>query len=101
MKSFLAAVLLFIAPTFSQAQEFSNLCLPVGTLKSQASKHGEYPAFSFRDIQYKITFTMYINPITRSYTMLGVSDLNPEVECVASIGLDFKPIIDKTKGIDS
>ena len=44
---------------------------------------------------------MYINPTTGSYTMLGVSDVNPEVECVASMGADFKPAIDKIKGIDS
>lgn len=101
MKFLLAAAVLFIASTFSQAQEFSNLCFPIGTLKSQAAKHGEYPAFSFRDIRYKVTFTMYINPVTGSYTMLGVSDVNPEVECVASMGADFKPVIDKIKGIDS
>jgi hypothetical protein len=33
--------------------------------------------------------------------MLGVSDINPEIECVASVGADFRPIIDKIKGIDS
>ena len=101
MKSLVAAAVLFLIPTFSQAQQFSNLCFPIGALKSQAAKHGEYPALSFKDIQYKITFTMYINPVTGSYTLLGVSDLNPEVECVASVGADFKPIIDKSKGIDS
>ena len=101
MKSLLAAAVLFLIPTFSQAQQFSNLCFPIGSLKSQAAKHGEYPAFSFRDIQYKITFTMYINPVTGSYTMLGVSDINPKVECVASVGTDFRPAIDKNKGIDS
>lgn len=101
MKSLVAAAVLFLIPTFSQAQQFSNLCFPIGALKSQAAKHGEYPAFSFRDIQYKITFTMYINPVTGSYTMLGVSDINPEIECIASVGADFKPAIDKNKGIDS
>ena len=46
-----------------------------------------------------ITFTLYINPKTGSYTMMGVADINPEVECVASIGTDFKPIINKPKGM--
>ena len=101
MKSLLAAAVLFAIPTFSQAQQISNLCFPTGSIKSQAAKHGESPAFSFKDLQYKITFTMYINPVSGSYTLLGVADINPEVECVASIGADFKPIIDKIKGIDS
>ena len=101
MKSLVAAAILFLIPTFSQAQQFSNLCFPIGALKAEAAKHGEYPVFSFRDFQYSITFTMYINPVSGSYTMLGVSDINPEIECIASVGADFRPIIDKIKGIDS
>ena len=99
MKSLLAAAVLFLIPTFSQAQQISNLCFPVGSISTQAAKHGEYPAFSFRDTQYRVTFTLYINPKTGSYTMMGVADVNPEVECVASIGTDFKPIINKPKGM--
>jgi hypothetical protein len=99
MKSLVAAVVLFLIPTLSQAQQISNLCFPVGSISTQAAKHGEYPAFSLRDNQYRVTFTLYINPKTGSYTMMGVADINTEVECVASIGTDFKPIINKPKGM--
>lgn len=64
-------------------------------------KHGEYPAFVFKDVLYGILFTMYINPKTRSYTLTGVSDANPEVECLSSIGLGFSPIVNKPKGTES
>tara|TARA_R100000278_G_scaffold99476_1_gene76278 strand:- start:126 stop:431 length:306 start_codon:yes stop_codon:yes gene_type:complete len=101
VKFFLAAVLFCVTTGFSQAQQDSILCFPVGALESQAEKHGEYPAFSFKDAQYNITFTMYINPVTGTYTLLGVSDLNREVECVASIGSDFKPAVYKPEGVDS
>ena len=102
----ISAALLFFAMVFiavkpSQSQEASNLCFPIGTIKVQAESIGEYPAFSFRDFQYSITFTMYINPETKSYTLTGVADINPDVECVSSIGTNFAPAIKKTKGIDS
>ena len=99
MKSLVAAAVLFLIPAFSQAQQISNLCFPVGSVSTQAARHGEYPAFSLRDNQYRVTFTLYINPKTGSYTMMGVADINPEVECVASIGTDFKPIMNKPKGM--
>ena len=101
MKFLLAAALLCVTTGFSQAQQASTLCFPVGALKSQAEKHGEYPAFSFKDTQYNITFTMYINPVTGTYTLLGVSDLNREVECVGSIGTDFKPAVYEPEGVDA
>ena len=93
------AGILFCGVTFVKAQTISNLCFPVGSVSTQAAKHGEYPAFSLRDNQYRVTFTLYINPKTGSYTMIGVADINPEVECVASVGTDFKPIINKPKGM--
>ena len=89
---------LFCGITFVKAQTFSNMCFPLGSISTQAAKHGEHPAFTLRDAQFMITFTLYINPKTGSYTMMGVADINPEVECVASIGTDFKPFIDKSKG---
>jgi len=55
----------------------------------------------FKDIVYGILFTMYINPKTRSYTLTGVSDANPEVECLSSVGLDFNPVVNKPKGTES
>ncbi len=97
--SMYVAGILFCGVTFVKAQTISNLCFPVGSVSTQAAKHGEYPAFSLRDNQYRVTFTLYINPKTGSYTMIGVADINPEVECVASIGTDFKPIINKPKGM--
>ena len=97
--SIYVAGILFCGVTFVKAQTISNLCFPVGSVSTQAAKHGEYPAFSLRDNQYRVTFTLYINPKTGSYTMMGVADINPEVECVASIGTDFKPIINKPKGM--
>ena len=90
---------LFCGITFVKAQTFSNMCFPLGSISTQAAKHGEYPAFTLRDVQFMITFTLYVNPKTGSYTMMGVADINPEVECVASIGTDFKPIINKPKGM--
>ena len=102
----ISAALLFFAMFFiavkpSQSQEASTLCFPTGTLKAQAESFGEYPAFSFKDFQYRITFTMYINPKTANYTLVGVADINSDVECVSSIGTNFAPAIKKTKGIDS
>jgi len=101
VKFILAVALLCVMAGFSQAQQVTNICFPVGLLKFEAQKHGEYPAFSFRDTQYNITFTMYINPNTGTYTLVGITDLNSEVECVASIGTNFKPVVHNTKGVDS
>tara|TARA_R100001163_G_C5030900_1_gene171137 strand:+ start:715 stop:1038 length:324 start_codon:yes stop_codon:yes gene_type:complete len=97
--SIYTAVILFCGTTFVKAQTMSNLCFPLGVLATQAAKHGEYPAFSFRDIQYMVNFTLHINPKSGSYTLVGVADMNPEIECVASVGTDFKPVIDKSKGM--
>ncbi len=90
---------LYCGITFVKAQTFNNMCFPLGSISTQAAKHGEYPAFTLRDTQFMITFTLYINPKTGSYTMMGVSDINPEIECVASIGTNFKPVINKPKGM--
>ena len=90
---------LFCGITFVKAQTFSNMCFPLGSISTQAAKHGEYPAFSFRDIQYMVSFTLHINPKSGSYTLVGIADINPEIECVASIGTNFKPIINKPKGM--
>ena len=55
----------------------------------------------FKDIIYGMLFTMYINPKTRSYTLTGISDANPEVECLSSVGLGFSPVVNKVKGTES
>jgi hypothetical protein len=46
---------------------------------------------------------MYINPKTRTFTLAGVADVNPSIECVAAIGgdFDFIPQKKKIKGLDS
>ena len=97
--SLYAAVILFCGTTFVKSQTMSNLCFPRGVLATQAAKHGEYPAFSYRDIQFMVSFTLHINPKSGSYTLVGIADINPEIECVASIGTNFKPIINKPKGM--
>ena len=101
MKYILTVLAFLVTSTTSYAQVFPNICFPLGTFAPQAERHGEHPAFLFKDAQYGILFTMYINPETGSYTLTGVTDANPEVECMSSIGFGFKPVIDSKKGIDS
>ena len=100
MKCILAVLALLVAAAPSYAQT-GVVCIPIGSFAPLAEKHGEYPAFSFRDSQYKVTFTMYINPLTKTYTLTGISDINPNSECISSVGTDFKPVIDPRKGINS
>ena len=92
------ALLVAAAPIYAQT---GMVCIPVGSFAPLAEKHGEYPAFSFRDSQYKVSFTLYINPLTKTYTLTGISDINPNSECISSVGTDFKPVIDSKKGINS
>ena len=101
MKYILTVLALLVVSTTSYAQAPPTVCLPIGAFAPQAEKHGEYPAFVFKDVLYGILFTMYINPKTRSYTLTGVSDVNPEVECLSSIGLGFSPVVNKVKGTES
>ena len=101
MKYILTVLALLVVSTTSYAQAPPTVCLPIGAFAPQAEKHGEYPAFVFKDVLYGILFTMYINPKTRSYTLTGVSDVNPEVECLSSIGLGFSPVVNKLKGTES
>jgi hypothetical protein len=101
VKCILTVLAFLVFSTASYAQTSSTICLPIGTFAPQAERHGEYPAFMFKDIVYGILFTMYINPKTRSYTLTGVSDANPEVECLSSVGLDFNPVVNKPKGTES
>ena len=101
--SLYVASILFCGFTFVKAQTFSNLCFPLGTLERQAAQHGEVPTIKFRDKEYAVNFTMYINPKTRTFTLAGVADVTPDIECVAAIGTDFDfiPQKKKIKGIDS
>ena len=101
MKYILTVLALLVVSTTSYAQAPPTVCLPIGAFAPQAEKHGEYPAFVFKDVLYGMLFTMYINPKSRSYTLTGVSDANPEVECLSSIGLGFSPIVNKPKGTES
>ena len=100
MKCILTVLALLVAAAPSYAQT-GMVCIPVGSFAPLAEKHGEYPAFSFRDSQYKVSFTLYINPLTKTYTLTGISDINPNSECISSVGTDFKPVIDPRKGINS
>ena len=95
--------ILFCGMTFVKAQTFGTMCFPLGTLAKQAAQHGEVATFKFRDMEYLVTFTMYINPKTRTFTLAGVADVNPSIECVAAIGggFDFIPQKKKIKGLDS
>jgi hypothetical protein len=101
VKCILTVLAFLVSSTTSYAQAPSTACLPVGAFASEAEQHGEYPAFMFKDIIYGILFTMYINPKTRSYTLTGISDANPEVECLSSVGLGFSPVVNKVKGTES
>ena len=101
MKCILTVLAFLVFSTASYAQAPPTICLPTGAFLLQAEKHGEYPAFVFKDVLYGILFTMYINPKTRSYTLTGVSDANPEVECLSSVGLGFSPVVNKPKGTES
>ena len=101
MKYILTVLALLVVSTTSYAQAPPTVCLPIGAFAPQAEKHGEYPAFVFKDVLYGILFTMYINPKTRSYTLTGISDANPEVECLSSVGLGFSPVVNKVKGTES
>ena len=101
--SIYAAVILFCGTTFVKAQAFGTMCFPLGTLAKQAAQHGEVATLKFRDREYLVNFTMYINPKTRTFTLAGVADVNPSIECVAAIGgdFDFIPQKKKIKGLDS
>ena len=101
MKYILTVLALLVISTTSYAQAPPAACLPAGDFASEAEQHGEYPAFMFKDIIYGMLFTMYINPKTRSYTLTGISDANPEVECLSSVGLGFSPVVNKVKGTES
>ena len=101
MKYILTVLALLVVSTTSYAQAPPTVCLPIGAFAPQAEKHGEYPAFVFKDVLYGMLFTMYINPKTRSYTLTGVSDANPEVECLSSIGLGFSPVVNIPIGTES
>ena len=95
--------ILFCGMTFVKAQAFGTMCFPLGTLAKQAAQHGEIATLKFRDREYFVNFTMYINPKTRTFTLAGVADVNPSIECVAAIGgdFDFIPQKKKIKGLDS
>ena len=99
MKYILTVLALLVVSTTSYAQAPPTVCLPIGAFAPQAEKHGEYPAFVFKDVLYGILFTMYINPKTRAYTLTGISDANPEFECLSSVGLG--PVVNKVKGTES
>ena len=101
--SLYVASILFCGVTFVKAQTFSNLCFPLGTLAKQTAQHGEVATLKFRDREFFVNFTMYVNPKTRTFTLAGVADVNPSIECVAAIGTDFDfiPQKKKIKGIDS